>query len=364
MDGSWSRSWRLPKGAPGRDARVFAERGGACRGRRGAGLLVMVAAVLAAFAVPGLSRPVALASSSPVLNWTKQAPATIPPARADASMAYDAATRTVVLFGGGARFPFADTWTWDGSTWTKQHPATHPSARESAPMAYDAATGTVVLFGGIGRPGQTFADTWTWDGSTWTKQHPATSPPVLFRASMAYDAATRTVVLFGGGARRRRSAIPGPGTAPPGPSSTPRPARPPGSTRRWPTTRPPAPWSCSAASAATTTLGDTWTWDGSTWTKQHPATSPPARDSASMAYDAATGTAVLFGGALPHLALADTWTWDGSTWTKQHPATSPPARAARRWPTTRPPAPRSCSAASKATERACSTTSGPGALSS
>ena len=43
-------------------------------------------------------------------------------------------------------------------------------------------------------------------------------------------------------------------------------------------------------------LGDTWTWNGTTWTQQTPATSPPARESASMAYDAATGTVVLFGG--------------------------------------------------------------------
>ncbi len=64
-------------------------------------------------------------------------------------------------------------------------------------MAYDAATGTVVLFGGGGR--RPVGDTWTWDGTTWTQQHPATSPPVRCGTSMAYDAATGTVVLFGGG---------------------------------------------------------------------------------------------------------------------------------------------------------------------
>jgi hypothetical protein len=60
-------------------------------------------------------------------------------------------------------------------------------------------------------------------------------------------------------------------------------------------------------------VGDTWAWDGTTWTKQAPATSPPARAEGAMAYDAATGTAVLFGGydlshGLAH-DLADTWTW-------------------------------------------------------
>jgi class 3 adenylate cyclase len=43
-------------------------------------------------------------------------------------------------------------------------------------------------------------------------------------------------------------------------------------------------------------LSTTLTWNGSTWTRQHPATHPSARQDASMAYDAATRTVVLFGG--------------------------------------------------------------------
>ena len=76
-------------------------------------------------------------------------------------MAYDPATGNVVLFGGAdALQRFGDTWTWDGTTWTKQAPATSPPARYSASMAYDAATGNVVLFGGQG--GAFLGDTWTW----------------------------------------------------------------------------------------------------------------------------------------------------------------------------------------------------------
>jgi hypothetical protein len=74
-------------------------------------------------------------------------------------------------------------------------------------------------------------------------------------------------------------------------------------------------------------LGDTWTWDGTTWTQQTPATSPPARYSASMAYDSASGSVVLFGGSGSGGALSDTWTWNGTTWTQQTPATSPSARS-------------------------------------
>jgi hypothetical protein len=55
-----------------------------------------------------------------------------------------------------------------------------------------------------------------------------------------------------------------------------------------------------------------------------PADHPSARMQAAMAYDAATGTVVLFSGDTLHSAPDDTWTWDGTTWTEQAPATSPP----------------------------------------
>jgi hypothetical protein len=46
-----------------------------------------------------------------------------------------------------------------------------------------------------------------------------------------------------------------------------------------------------------------------TWTRQAPAVHPSARQGAVMAYDAATGTAVLFGGNRAGHLLGDTWTW-------------------------------------------------------
>jgi Galactose oxidase, central domain len=52
---------------------------------------------------------------------------------------------------------------------------------------------------------------------------------------------------------------------------------------------------------------------------------PPARTGAAMAFDAANGTIVLFGGNGRSRSLGDTWIWDGSTWTQAHPSTSPPA---------------------------------------
>ena len=67
--------------------------------------------------------------------------------------------------------------------------------------------------------------------------------------------------------------------------------------------------------------GSTWTWDGSGWTRRTPAHSPPPSGSYyryGMAYDSADGEVVLFGGI-----AGDTWTWDGTDWTKRTPAHSP-----------------------------------------
>jgi hypothetical protein len=199
-------------------------------------------------------------------------------------------------------------------------------------MAYDAATGNVVLFGGqLGRLTPTDRDTWTWDGTSWTQQQPAVSPVGRYGATMAYDADAGNVVLFGGD---RGNAASG--------------TRMPDTTWTWDGTNwteqatavhpTPRAYAAMAYDAATGTvvlfgglgksraLGDTWTWNGTTWTQQHPAVHPGARTNAAMAYDAATGNVVLFGGYTSKGARADTWTWNGTTWTRQSPATSPPAR--------------------------------------
>lgn len=76
-------------------------------------------------------------------------------------------------------------------------------------------------------------------------------------------------------------------------------------------------------------LGDTWMWNGTTWTAHlvPPASAkghePSPRDTGSFVFDAATGTGVLFGGFDGVTSFTDTWTWSGFDWTQQNPATSP-----------------------------------------
>jgi hypothetical protein len=73
-------------------------------------------------------------------------------------------------------------------------------------------------------------------------------------------------------------------------------------------------------------LGDTWTWDGSAWSRRRPSQSPPAGYGASMVYVAGQHEVVLFGGSDGQTVSDQTWTWDGADWTEQHPVHSPPAQ--------------------------------------
>ena len=221
---------------------------------------------------------VPLAAQEP--NWTQKSPLNSPTARWRFGMAYDAARGQVVLFGGDANgIRLNETWVWDGTNWTQKSPANSPTARFLTTMAYDAARGQVVLFGG-GDDNSLRGDTWVWDGTNWTQKSPANNPTARYEHAMAYDAARGQVVLFGGhdynGILRN----------------------------------------------------DTWVWDGTNWTQKSPASSPPGRYPPTMAYDGARAQVVLFGGANSSSSglLNDTWVWDGTNWTQKSPANSPTPR--------------------------------------
>jgi hypothetical protein len=144
-------------------------------------------------------------------------------------------------------------------------------------MAYDAAIGKVVLFGS-NTPSDSNGQTWTWDGAHWA-QVTGSQPPSRTFAAAAYDG--HGFVLFGG-----QGACPagGAGVCP--------------------------------------TLGDTWTFDGTSWQQQRPASSPGAAVGGVMTWDAALGKAVL---VAEEPDGVQTWTWDGTAWAQVRTAHAPPA---------------------------------------
>jgi hypothetical protein len=238
-----------------------------------------------------------------------------PPVRAASSMAYDPASKQLIVFGGDpSGGPFLnDTWDWNGSTWTQVADSgdagctsactASPPGRSGGAMAYDPAIGKIVLFGGLDPSN----DTWTWDGTTWTQVSDSgdagctntctDSPPTTVSGSMAFDVPANQLILFGGGGYNSNA---------------------------------------------------TWSFDGTTWTQLDDGTdagctdactsSPPPRSGAGMEYDPAQQQLVLFAGLDGSTNLNDTWTWDGTAWTQVDDdsdagctdtcAGSPPARSA------------------------------------
>ena len=138
----------------------------------------------------------------------------------------------LVLFGGvGAD---SKTWEFDGTAWTSKT-ITAPSERAFHSMA--SLNGKVYLFGGETDANHFLNDTWVYDGTAWTELTTATAPSQRFHAAMT--TLSSHIVLFGG--------------APVVSASSP-------------------PF-----------FGDTWSFDGTSWTAVTPADAPSARYAYVMA---------------------------------------------------------------------------------
>ena len=213
-------------------------------------------------------------------TWTLAAPVHAPGARALEAVAYDSSTQQLVMYGGASDADgwLNDTWLWDGTDWSELQGPSIPSGRFNEQLTYDIARSEVVLFGGFiaANGGFESSDTWTWDGTTWTLHDTELSPPGCYDGAIAYDETSSRVILFSG-----------------------------------------------------LYIGNvTWAWDGSAWTQLSPETSPSSRAYHAMAYDEARGELMMFGGY--DLALSeyvnDTWIWDGSNWNLLTPDHSPSPR--------------------------------------
>ncbi len=206
------------------------------------------------------------------MTWIEHG--TRPPPRAKATMALDPRRGEVVAFGGWNSGDMrGDTWAWDGGGWVARTPVHAPSARRDMVAAYDAARARVVAFGGDGEF-ESYADTWEWDGTDWRDVTPAVSPLGRGETAMAYDGGRGVVVLFGGG-------------------------------------QPPFGGEPNPA-----IYGDTWEWDGTAWTERDDVVSPGVLRRHTMAYDAARGRIVMWGG-ISDTYHRDTWEYDGTTWTQR-----------------------------------------------
>ena len=157
--------------------------------------------------------------------------------------------------------------------------------RGSPGFAYDSVRNRIVMFAGDLASGGVSDGTAEWNGSAWTDVSPQPNPSPSLRSDingMVYDTAMAKCFLFGG--------------APNGVGSQ--------------------------------YLGDSWTWDGTTWTQLTLTPSPPARNTYGLAYDSVRQVIVLFGGVAVGARANDTWEFNGTTWSQKSPTHSPSTRNA------------------------------------
>ena len=153
------------------------------RRRAALGLVAVVVLVAAGGLAISLAQPhgkVPAPSRTPVTAFTG------PVVGLGFSVAYDVLTQQVVVFGGlGSE---GRTWLLKGRDWTLATPGTSPAGRSGAAAAYDPESHTVMLFGGSLAPGRSANDTWAWDGTTWHElDRGVHRPPAGQGAQMAWD---------------------------------------------------------------------------------------------------------------------------------------------------------------------------------
>lgn len=264
----------------------------------------------------------------------EEAATNLPSARMGHALFYDPVLAATIAAGGrpvdDAGPSLSDTWAWDGTSWAsvaaglpprgfisgafdsgrgigltyggldrsawgtdyfsdileRGHGAWSPrsglpGSRSGTGLAYDEARGATILFGGFDGTAW-YNDIWEWNGATWVRRCTSARcrqmrPSARDNAVFVYDPARQVTLMFGGF---------GEGQA----------------------------------------LGETWTWNGSTWSQRLPPISPSARYGGAAAYDPSTRRVFLFGGVTEQGEVDELWAWDGSTWEQLAQTNAPTAR--------------------------------------
>ena len=290
-------------------------------------------------------------------DWDLRAEQVPPGTLMNSAMVYDASREMVLRHGGFDLFD--EVWAWDGAVWTRVNPQTTVPGRHGHAMVFDRRRDEMVMFGGQIGTGSSDVD-----GSTWTLaadprilQHPnpttefigrtaelgveahgvageltyqwrkdgapvtdggtisgATTDTLIIDLVHPDDEGSYDVVVNNECDEAHSIAVPftvdcvdwrlaDSGTGP--------------EARSWAEMvydRAREANLLFGGNAGAVFFGDTWKWDGSTWTLV--ATEGPSpRVFHSMAYDSVRDVAVLFGGSEESGDLGDTWEWDGTVWT-------------------------------------------------
>lgn len=209
-------------------------------------------------------------------TWTRFQNSNDPTTRLEHAMASrpGPTNQKILLYGGRTFNQFrTETYTFDGSAWTLQASIGGPPGIYGGALAFHQGIGKYIHFGGISSSGLYSDSTFEWDGTQWL---PINIPGPTARAfhAMEYDPIRNEIVLFGG-----------------------------------------------RGTGGAGYLGDTWVFDGASWTLKNVINQPLNAAHAGMAFDPSRGTMVMHGGSTnvwPFPAnnqRNQTWEWNGAGWT-------------------------------------------------
>jgi len=244
-----------------------------------------------------------------------------PPGRILGASAYDEKRNVLVLYG-GRRVPMGrcspETWEWNGEVWTQKN-AEPPTACDHVSMVYDLARGESILFSGLDALEHRIDETWSWNGEEWKllSQH---GPKSRGHFGLVYDPSHEQVLMYGGYANIvtddfwawkdgswHELVLPGPGRL-----------------SHFGMTYDTDAHALYIFGGATKTstfsslTNKTWVWTEENWRELRLTNSPTERGKPAMGYDPSRKRIVLYGGIdSDRKDLGDTWEWDGQSWTCQ-----------------------------------------------
>lgn len=259
--------------------------------------------------------------------WQKLTPAHLPACITQSRMVFQQSNDKVLLLGGGCGVlsPKGETWEWDGTDWTQvtfAATAPTPGLVYGEGMAYDKTRDETVVFGGFEY--DTRNSTWIYKAGVWTNIAGTLDDSPGPRSFFVFenDPVRNVVWLYGGHTEegftfdlwRYQYG-------------------------QWQLIEVEnAPTACSHPAGSFDTDrnrlvilcedSSTFEFDGETWKKFDTLTTKPgARRWSSMVYDPTLRKTVLFGGYIDVIYFKETWTWDGTTWTRVAKDASPSARS-------------------------------------
>lgn len=159
-------------------------------------------ALACAMASLGLARPAAAQEPARTYAWIDRSEVFVP--RVVPAIADQPNRRRLLVYGGwqenGVR---GDTWEWDGYGWIRRQPLHDAGRRAAAASVFDATRSRVLLFGGAStffpNPEIT-ADrrTWEWDGRDWASLATANAPAPTMAPASTWDSTGQRMLTFGG----------------------------------------------------------------------------------------------------------------------------------------------------------------------